>query len=134
METHIEVIKSSGEKVKFSIEKLRASLKHSGADVDLINQILDKVRDELYQGISTKEIYNWAFALLKKKKSYFASRYKLKQAIYDLGPTGFPFENFIAAIFTYPGYKTDVGKIVQGVCVSHELDVVANTNVKTTIV
>ena len=134
MNPNIEITKSSGEKVKFSLEKLRASLKRSGADADLINQILDKVRDELYQGISTKEIYNRAFALLKKKKSYFASKYKLKKAIYELGPTGFPFENFIAAIFTYSGYKTDVGKILQGTCVLHEIDVVANKNGETTIV
>ena len=33
--------------------------------------------------------------LLKKKKSYLASKYKLKKAIYELGPTGFPFERFI---------------------------------------
>ena len=64
-----DILKSSGEKVRFSIEKLRNSLKYSGADDHLINQIVDTVRDELYQGISTKEIYSRAFALLKKKKS-----------------------------------------------------------------
>jgi hypothetical protein len=134
MEEHIEVIKSSGEKVKFSLEKLRASLNRSGADKKAVNQIIDKVRDELYQGISTKEIYNRAFALLKKKKSYFASKYKLKKAIYELGPTGFPFENFIATIFKYSGYNTEIGKILQGKCVTHEIDVVANKNGSTTIV
>ena len=134
MEQHIEVIKSSGEKVTFSLEKLRASLNHSGADKKTVNQIIDKVRDELYQGISTKEIYNRAFALLKKKKSYYASKYKLKKAIYELGPTGFPFENFIATIFKYTGYKTEVGKILQGKCVTHEIDVVAHKNGNTTIV
>ena len=130
----LDIIKSSGEKVKFSLEKLRASLNRSGADKKTVNQIIDKVRDELYQGISTKEIYNRAFALLKKKKSYFASKYKLKKAIYELGPTGFPFENFIATIFKYSGYKTEVGKILQGKCVTHEIDVVANKNENTTIV
>ena len=134
MEEHIEVIKSSGEKMKFSLEKLRASLNRSGADKKTVDQIIDKVRDELYQGISTKEIYNRAFALLKKKKSYFASKYKLKKAIYELGPTGFPFENFIATIFKYTGYKTVVGEILQGKCVTHEIDVVANKNGDTTIV
>jgi len=134
MEEHIEVIKSSGEKVKFSLEKLRASLNRSGADKKAVDQIIDKVRDELYQGISTKEIYNRAFALLKKKKSYFASKYKLKKAIYELGPTGFPFENFIATIFKYSGYKAEIGKILQGKCVTHEIDVVANKKRDTIIV
>src|SRR5690554_7798897 len=130
----IEIVKYSGERAKFSIDKLKNSLRKSGAGEELVEQIANSVRDELYQGISTKEIYNRAFALLKKKKSYFASKYKLKKAIYELGPTGFPFENFIAAIFTYSGYKTDVGKILQGTCVSHEIDVVANKNEETTIV
>jgi len=130
---NLEITKSSGEKVKFSLNKLRASLKRTGADKETVDQIIDKVRDELYQGISTKEIYNRAFALLKKKKSYLASKYKLKKAIYELGPTGFPFENFIAAIYKYSGYKTEIGKILQGKCVSHEIDVVAHKNSNTTI-
>ncbi|GAA4241337.1 restriction endonuclease [Winogradskyella psychrotolerans] len=130
----IDIIKSSGEKVKFSLEKLRASLKRSGAEEHIVNQVLDKVRDELYQGISTKEIYNRAFALLKKNKSYFASKYKLKKAIYELGPTGFPFERFVSAILKYSGYKTEIGKILQGKCVSHEVDVIARKNSEVTII
>jgi hypothetical protein len=128
------IIKASGEKVKFSLNKLRNSLKRTGADDTLVSQILDKVRDELYQGISTKEIYNRAFALLKRKKSYLASKYKLKKAIYELGPTGFPFERFVSAILTYSGYDTQVGKIMQGKCVSHEIDIVASKNGETTVI
>jgi len=81
----MDIIKSSGEKVKFSLNKLRNSLQHTGADNETVSKILNVVRDELYQGISTKEIYNRAFALLKKKHSYLASKYKLKKAIYELG-------------------------------------------------
>jgi len=123
-----KVIKSSGDKVDFSISKLRASLFRSGADELTVDNILNVVRDELYQGISTKEIYNRAFALLKKKKSIYASKYKLKKAIYELGPTGFPFEKFIGALLKYSGYKVEVGKIVQGKCVDHEVDVMAVKN------
>jgi len=132
--TDLDIIKSSGEKVKFSLNKLRLSLKRTGADKQTIDQIINNVRDELYQGISTKEIYNRAFALLKKKKSYLASKYKLKKAIYELGPTGFPFERFISAILKYSGYTTEVGKILQGKCVTHEIDVFAQKNNETTII
>ncbi len=134
MESNIEIIKASGEKVKFSFDKLRNSLKRTGADHKTIDQILDLVRDELYQGISTKEIYNRAFALLKKKKSYFASKYKLKKAIYELGPTGFPFEKFISAVLKYSGYNTKVGEVVKGKCVNHEIDVIASKNGNTTVI
>ncbi|MCK0156538.1 ATP cone domain-containing protein [Cellulophaga sp. F20128] len=131
---NIEIIKSSGEKVKFSLEKLRTSLNRTGADTKIVNQILDKVRDELYQGISTKEIYNRAFALLKKNNSHLASKYKLKKAIYELGPTGFPFERFVSAILSYSGYSTEVGTILQGKCVSHEIDIIASKNSEATII
>lgn len=131
---NFEVVKSSGKKVKFSLSKLRSSLKRSGANKETIDSIIDKVRDELYQGISTKEIYNRAFALLKKKKSYLASRYKLKKAIYELGPTGFPFERFIEEVLKYSGYETFVGEVLDGKCVSHEIDVIANKNDETILI
>ncbi|WP_243472722.1 ATP cone domain-containing protein [Winogradskyella sp. MH6] len=130
----IIITKSSGDKVKFSLNKLRSSLKRTGADRETIDQIIDKVRDELYQGISTKEIYNRAFALLKKKKSHFASKYKLKKAIYELGPTGFPFERFVGAVLKYSGYNVKIGEVLQGKCVTHEIDVVAHKGNETTII
>lgn len=129
-----DITKSSGEKAKFSITKLRSSLERTGADKEIVHQILNTVRDELYQGISTKEIYNRAFAILKKKKSYLASKYKLKKAIYEFGPTGFPFERFVSEIFKYSGYEVEVGKILQGQCVKHEVDVVAHKNDETKII
>jgi Holliday junction resolvase-like predicted endonuclease len=132
--TTIEVTKSSGEKALFSLDKLRNSLKYSGANHNVVEEIVSKVKDELYDGISTNEIYNRAFALLKKNKSIFASKYKLKKAIYELGPTGFPFERFVAAILAYSGYKTTVGKVLNGICITHEIDVIAEKNNMSTII
>ena len=123
-----EIVKSSGQRAKFSVEKLEASLRRSGASEKVMKKIIDTVRDELYQGISTKEIYNRAFAMLKREEPVPASKYKLKKAIYELGPTGFPFERFVGAIFKYSGYDVSIGKILSGQCVSHEVDVVAKKN------
>ncbi len=130
----IKIIKSSGEKVNFSMDKLRNSLKYSGADHNQISEILKTVESELYNGISTNEIYNRAFALLKGKKPVYASKYKLKKAIYELGPTGFPFERFIAAILEYSGHTVEVGVMMDGACVTHEIDVVAQKNDTITII
>ncbi|CAM1359572.1 conserved hypothetical protein [Tenacibaculum litoreum] len=130
----ITIVKASGEVVLFSLTKLKKSLKRTGADDALVSEILKIVQDELYEGITTKEIYNRAFALLKKKKNVFASKYKLKKAIYELGPTGFPFEHFVAAILKYSGYKVKIGEVLQGECVQHEVDVLAHKNNETTVV
>ncbi len=124
----VEVLKHSGKRVEFSIEKLKYSLRKSGAEDEVVDEIAANVRDELYQGISTKEIYNRAFALLKKHKRGFASKYKLKKAIYELGPTGFPFEKFVGALLIFSGYKVKTGQFLQGKCVTHEVDVVAQKN------
>ncbi|SNR40580.1 Restriction endonuclease [Maribacter sedimenticola] len=136
MNTHhtIEIIKSSGQKVKFSLDKLRTSLKHSGANHELVEEILSKVTDELFEGITTNEIYNRAYALLKQHKSVYASKYKLKKAIYELGPTGFPFERFVGAILQYSGYTVNIDIVLNGACVTHEIDVVAEKNEMVTVI
>ncbi|SKB36276.1 ATP cone domain-containing protein [Salegentibacter holothuriorum] len=128
--SNLQVIKASGEKAKFSIDRVAESLRRSGANDALVKSTLEKLKTELYDGISTKEIYNRAFSLLRKGNNTSASKYKLKTAIYELGPTGFPFEKFIAALLNHSGYKTETGKIYQGKCVTHEIDVEAKTDEK----
>lgn len=132
METNLEntvlIVKTSGERVVFSLDKLRHSLERSGAQTSSINHIIETVVDELYEGISTREIYNRAFSMLKQRSPTAASRYKLKKAIYELGPTGFPFERLVAMILKYSGYEVEIGVTVPGKCVFHEVDVIARKN------
>ena len=129
-----DIIKSSGEKVKFSFSKLRRSLLKSGANESIVSSIIDEIRDELYQGISTKELHNRAFALLKDYKGAYASRYRLKKAIYELGPSGYPFEKFVAEILKLSGYEVDLNRILQGKCVTHEVDIVIKKDSKSHLV
>ncbi|WP_037321086.1 restriction endonuclease [Salegentibacter sp. Hel_I_6] len=132
--SNLKVIKASGEKAQFSLERVAESLKRSGATEELIQKTLQKLKTELYDGISTKEIYNRAFSLLKEGNKTSASKYKLKTAIYELGPTGFPFEKFIAALLSHSGYETETGKTYQGKCVTHEIDVEAKTEEKLVLI
>lgn len=120
-----QILKASGEKMPYSSKKVASSLERVGADEVTTQLILHKIEDELYDGISTKEIYNRAFQLLKSKNRLMASKYKLKKAIYELGPTGFPFERFVAAVLKNSGYNVKVSEILQGSCVSHEMDIIA---------
>lgn len=48
----------------------------------------------------------------------------------DLGPTGYPFEKFIAAVLQTMGHRVLINQIVQGKCVSHEIDVVSQNKEK----
>jgi hypothetical protein len=117
--------KASGESQPFQSSKLEASLKRAGASDSLISNIVIEVERWLYEGVSTKKIYNKAFDLLRKKKRSLAARYSLKNALMDLGPSGFPFEHLVGQIFKQQGFDVQVGQLVQGQCVQHEVDVVA---------
>lgn len=124
----MRVITASGERSEFSERKVANSLRRAGAQEHVIEDIVQGLREKLHEGISTREIYRQAFDLLKKQDGLTASRFKLKRAIYELGPTGFPFEKFVAAIFQNSGYKVEVGQILQGSCVSHEVDVIVQND------
>ena len=50
-----------------------------------------------------------------------------------LGPTGYPFEDFIAKLLQADGYETKVRQILKGECITHEIDVIAEKNNKTSI-
>ncbi len=125
MNKNFKIRKYSGDLVDFDVDKLIRSLKNAKTDDALIEKIVAEVESQLYDGITTKKIYQMAYKILKSKKSICASRYKLKKAIMELGPSGFPFEKFVSEILNYEGYATEVGVIVQGYCVKHEVDVVA---------
>ncbi|PVY42280.1 restriction endonuclease [Pontibacter virosus] len=122
---HLVVTKASGEKVLFSVGKLRLSLLKSGADEQQANEVIRQLEPELTPGISTKKIYRKAFAILKRISSTAAARYSLKQGIMQLGPSGFPFEKFVAEILRAQGYTTEIGVFIDGHCVRHEIDVIA---------
>ena len=123
----LTVVKANGDQVLFSVEKLRESMRRSGADKQIIEKVIDEIAPQLFEGITTKKIYQLAFNLLKKGSKSTASRYKLKKALMEIGPSGFPFERFVAELFRKKVYKTQTSIIVQGACVTHEIDVIATT-------
>jgi hypothetical protein len=121
----VNIIKANGEKVPFQVEKLINSLRRSQANDTIIQQIVEQVKAVLYNNMTTKQIYKMAFKMLKGKSTVSASRYKLKKALMELGPSGFPFEKLVGKLMEHEGFTSEVGVIVQGNCVQHEIDVIA---------
>ncbi|GMQ94958.1 MAG: hypothetical protein BMS9Abin13_068 [Patescibacteria group bacterium] len=128
------IIKASGEKELFSEEKLRRSLRRSGAPANVVDVVMDRIRDELADGMTTSNIYRRAFDILKRNKKTIAMRYSLRQAVMQMGPTGFPFEKLVGEILKKQGYDVKVGVVMAGHCVSHEIDVLAKKQRKHIIV
>jgi hypothetical protein len=124
----MKIVKHSGDIVDFNPEKLKISLLKSGANTDVVNDILKSIRKELYEGIPTKKIYKMAFALLKKEANAHAARYNLRSALQLLGPSGFFFEKYIARLFEAEHFETKLNLTLQGKCISHEIDVLIKKN------
>lgn len=117
------IIKSTGESEEFSEHKLRLSLERAGVDDKTREAIIAHIRKELREGMTTREIYRHAFSLLKKRFKSASVRYSLRKAVAALGPEGFAFERLVGEVLRAQGYKVQIGGILQGECVEHEVDV-----------
>ncbi|MSR78764.1 MAG: ATPase [Candidatus Taylorbacteria bacterium] len=121
----IFIIKTDGTKEEFQRSKLEESLVRSRASTEVKDKIVNHISREIEDGMSTTAIYQHAFELLHKFECPIAARYSLKRAIADLGPSGFPFEKFVAEIYKARGFETLTDQVVEGSCVEHEIDVLA---------
>jgi hypothetical protein len=124
----LTIIKSSGSTEPFSLEKYHRSLRRTGVPEEKIQEILVQLQPIIHDRMTTHELYSKTYQLLRNKQAALASRYSLKNALRLLGPSGFPFEQLIAKLLHVEGYAVKRNVIMQGRCVSHEIDVVAEQN------
>lgn len=115
--------KADGSEEAFDPEKLATSLRRTGAEESLIQDVVAKTIRKVHTHMSTSQIYKTAFTMLKRADTGPAARYAMRRAIFELGPTGFPFEHFVGEIFRKKGYEVVTGVILPGGCVTHEVDV-----------
>ncbi len=123
--TSFFVTKTSGDREEFSEDKLRRSLMRVSASPEAVDDVISRVKSQLYNGISTRAIYRKAFRILKKHKGPPAARYHLKRGLIDLGPEGFLFEILVSHLLYAMGFLVNTGQHLPGKCVMHEVDVVA---------
>jgi transcriptional regulator NrdR family protein len=90
MEKILRILKSNGELEPFSPDKLRNSLRRAGASEERASEIIAEIESKMFDGVSTRVIFNKAFELLRKplsktnilysqKNEGAAARYKLKK-------------------------------------------------------
>lgn len=121
----VRVRKAAGTHENFKPGKLRDSLVRAGSDAATAEEIVEDVLEKVGPETSTREIYRIAHNQLRKASRSCGMRYTLKNALFRLGPTGYPFESYIADIFKDYGYRTRTGKTLEGKCTTHEVDVLA---------
>ena len=130
----MRITKADGTRESFDPHKLTRSLERSGVEREVAQSVLREIETELYDGITTQEIYRRAFARLRTHKRPAAARYSLKRAVLEFGPSGFPFEAYLAELFRAEGYETGIDRIISGICVEHEVDVVLKKGATSTYV
>lgn len=120
----MRVIKSSGEIEEFNKKKIYKTIKEAGGSKKLANEAVKAVLKNYCENFTTNDILKILLEFLKQEPGV-SEKYNLKQAIMQFGPTGFPFEKYFAKILEYHGYKTKVGRKLNGKNILHEVDIIA---------
>lgn len=124
--THPLITKADGSQEAFDPAKLEHSLALAGASSTARARVVAKVIGELRPGVRTEDIYHHAFETLKQEDHLpVAARYSVKRAVFQLGPSGYPFESFLAEVLRANGWSARAEVTLMGRCVSHEVDVLA---------
>src|SRR3989338_8505019 len=121
-----KLIKADRTVESFDERRLIASLERAGAGAHAAQRIAERITATLVPGTSSKEVYARAFALLRREGRPIAARYALRRALFEFGPSGHPFEDFISHLFQAEGWSVETRKIIRGHCVSHEVDFYAS--------
>ncbi len=119
------VTKRDGRKEEFNRGKIIKTCLRAGVSREIADKIVIEVERRLYDGITTDEILKIVIDLLDRYAYRYSARYDLKASLLRLGPTGYGFEKFTAGLLKKYGYKTTTNQIIDGRCVTHEVDVIA---------
>lgn len=132
----ITVIKRDGEQVLFDDQRVIRSIERAGVPKELHDRVLQHIKERVQKDntITTDEIFYHIREFLVGRDKKSALRFNLRQAIFELGPTGFPFEQYLARIFKDQGYKAETNLSMRGECVSHEIDVLLEKDGKREII
>jgi len=120
-----EIIKADGTIEAFDGLKLEASLRKAGASEMTAERIRHTIESTIAPAAESTEIYRRAFQMLRREARPAAARYSLRRALFEFGPSGHPFEDFVAEMFKKEGWTVEGRQMIPGKCVPHEVDVYA---------
>ncbi len=129
------IVNASGLREEFDAAKVYRTCMRAGAEKEIAEKIAAEVSSRVRDGMSTRRILKMTLRLLEKlEEPNVVARYDLKGAIMRLGPAGFPFETFLGEVLEAYGYSVKTRQIVQGGCITHEIDVIATKGGKTAMI
>ena len=124
--TSLQITKANGDREDFNENKLLYSLNRAQLPSDSSQRLLQVIKPKLKPSLTSQQLH----ALVSQQLAHIAqpihfANYNLKQAVMKLGPSGFPFERYVAGVLNELGFQTSVGQIMTGYCINHEVDIEA---------
>ncbi|MDB5265906.1 MAG: hypothetical protein JWM39_619 [Parcubacteria group bacterium] len=126
-----EIVKADGTIETFLPEKLEDSLRRAGAGAGAAEKIRRTIEASIAPGSESNDIYRRAFQMLRTEGRAAAARYSLRRALFEFGPSGHPFEDFVGELFKKEGWNIETRRLIPGKCVTHEVDVYATRGKET---
>lgn len=123
-----DIVKTDGSIERWDGTKLVRSLRRAGASESTAERIRQTIEATMGASEESTQIYRRAFMMLRREGRATAARYSLRRALFEFGPSGHPFEDFVSELFKSEGWNVLPRQIIQGKCVPHEVDVYAERN------
>lgn len=123
----ILVVKHSGTKEPYDQTKVLRSISRSQVGDERAREILTKVEQKLFNGISTKELYRLVNReIVKHDLPDCANMYRLREAVAAMD--SIDFERFIREILEREGFDSQWNLKIDGNCIDHQIDVIAKSS------
>lgn len=123
------VVKWDGRRELFDRQKVIRTLLRRGATREIAENIVKEIEEQIYDGISTQEILDFVSKYLEQYKATIAFRRDLRTALGEMKP--FDFEDYVRILLRADDYEVEPNRVIQGFCVTHEIDGIARRDVET---
>lgn len=115
------VVKADGRKEEFSAQKIVNTCIRSGVSEPVAKSIAKKIASSIQNGITTHKLYQMVLEELEKQDN--GSLFMLRESVANLDPVSF--EIFTKKVLEAHGYKCTWNKLIKGMYVEHQVDLIA---------
>lgn len=117
----VYITKADGSKQLFDKEKIVQTCQRMGANREVAIQVAQEVEKNLNPDITTQQILQIIFIMMRKHKPAVKYLFDLKQGI-SLMESKPEFEVFVRVLLAHSGFQVKPNEILRGLCGVHEVD------------
>ncbi len=115
------VIKADGRKEEFNLQKIINTCMRSGLSEADARSVAKKISASMQNGITTHKLYTMVLEELDKSNPN--SIFMLREAVANLDPVSF--EVYVKKVLEAHGYRCVWNKLIRGMYVEHQVDLIA---------